>query len=195
MNLPKAKVGYWQQAASMIESSGVVTQIDCLTDWPIPFSMIHDILPNWRRIPGFASHPIWRTAFEWLETNASTAAEGYHQLGSEGFFARVMSYATKGRNEARYEMHRNTIDIQYTVMGAEGIELSLPAELTALNDYAEAGDVEHFATPERGSVMLDNRPGRFSVLFAGEPHLPQLILPGATNVRKVVIKVPVRLVG
>ncbi|MBL9175248.1 MAG: YhcH/YjgK/YiaL family protein [Verrucomicrobiales bacterium] len=157
--------------------------------------MIHDSLPRWRTLPGLSSHAIWSTAFQWLETKAATAPEGDHPLGQDGFFARVMAYPTKDRPQAKYEMHRKTIDIQYTVEGAEGIEVTDTSRLVALNNYSEAAEVEHFETPSLGNVRVDNLAGWFTILFAGEPHMPQLRADGAPSVRKVVVKIPAHLVA
>jgi YhcH/YjgK/YiaL family protein len=157
--------------------------------------MIHDTLSHWRRIPGVAAHPVWSQAFIWLETQAQSAPLGYHELGQKGFLARVMEYPLKSRNLARFEMHRHTIDIQYTLVGGEGIEIASAQKLRPRNDYAEAKDVEFFDTPGEQQSRVDNLEGFFTVLFAGEPHMPQLEIPGIKAVRKVVIKVPVPLVG
>ena len=156
--------------------------------------MIHDSLLRWRSVPGLAQHPIWSIAFAWLETSAASAVEGIHPLGEEGFYARVMSYATKSRDTARYEMHRVTIDIQFTLKGGEGIEVTPVEELTPLNDYNPTKEVEHLQTPSRFVGLVENREGRFTILFPGEPHMPQLRLPESAFVAKVVIKIPHLLV-
>ncbi|MFO1461411.1 MAG: YhcH/YjgK/YiaL family protein [Verrucomicrobiota bacterium] len=156
--------------------------------------MIHDSLTRWRKLPGLSGHAIWSTAFEWLESRAATAPEGDHPLGHEGFFARVMAYPTKDRAEAKYEMHRKTIDIQYTVEGAESIEVTAPSQLIPLNNYSPAAEVEHFETPKSGNVRVDNLAGLFTILLSGEPHMPQLRVDGKPSVRKVVVKIPVHLV-
>ena len=157
--------------------------------------MIHDSLKQWRRLPGFAPHPVWATAFEWLEREAAQAPPGDHPLDGEGFLARVMAYPLKRREEARYESHRRTVDIQYTIEGGEGIEVCSPEVLTALGDYSEEKDVEHFMLPPPGNSWLHNRAGWFTVLLPGEPHLPQLAAAGHLQVRKVVIKIPVARLG
>lgn len=156
--------------------------------------MIHDSLIRWKTYPGLAQHRIWALAFAWLESHAATATEGLHPLGEPGFYARVMSYPLKSREVARYEAHRQTIDVQYTVEGGEGIELAVPAELTPLHDYSAEKEVEHFATPPCGVALLENLAGRFTVLLPGEPHLPQLQIRSYAAVRKVVIKIPAALV-
>lgn len=157
--------------------------------------MIYDSLSHWCRLPGFTSHDIWKTSFEWLESASASAAEGVHPLGREGFFARVMSYPTKTREAARYEMHRRTLDIQYTLEGAEGIEVSPVSRLVPLNNYSDIEEVEHFSTPSAGAARVDNVAGWFTVLFPGEPHMPQLQVPGHGSVRKVVIKIPIALLS
>lgn len=157
--------------------------------------MIYDNLSRWQTLPGLSDHAIWSAAFRWLETHAATAPEGDHPLGHEGFFARVMAYPTKDRLEAKYEMHRKTIDIQYTVEGAEGIEITARSGLVPLNNYLEAAEVEHFETPKSGQVRVDNLAGWFTILLAGEPHMPQLRADGKPSVRKVVVKIPAHLVA
>ena len=157
--------------------------------------MTHHPLSQWRSIPGLVGNDIWTTAFRWLETESAPAPEGDHPLGQDGFFARVMAYEVKSRDQARYEMHRRTIDIQYTISGAEGIEVTPRGDLVPMNNYSEAAEVEHFETPQSGQVRVDNLPGCFTILLAGEPHMPQLRVPGHSAVRKVVVKIPAHLVG
>jgi len=156
--------------------------------------MIHDSLKRWKTYPSLAQHRVWAIAFAWLEAQGATAPEGIHPLGEEGFYARVMSYPLKSRDAARYEAHRHTVDVQFTVDGGEGIELSAPEELVPLHDYSAEKEVEHYATPPQGVAMVENLAGRFTVLFPGEPHLPQLKIRSFAAVRKVVVKIPIGLV-
>jgi YhcH/YjgK/YiaL family protein len=144
--------------------------------------------------PGLSQHKIWTIAFTWLEANALTASEGLHPLGEDGFYARVMEYSLKTRDTARYESHRQTIDVQFTISGGEGIEIAASEDLAPLNDYSPEKEVEHFVTPSRGVAMIDNLAGRFTILFPGEAHLPQLAIRSHQSVRKVVVKIPVKLV-
>jgi YhcH/YjgK/YiaL family protein len=155
--------------------------------------MIYGKLADWRGIPGFSNSPVWSAAFQWLATGAKIAAEGYHPLGADGFVARVMAYATRPREQALFEMHRNFIDIQFTLEGGEAIEVTPTEALQPRNDYDGDKDVEFFITPPTSQARVENRQGCFTVLFAGEPHMPQLAIPGIATVRKVVIKVPVHL--
>jgi YhcH/YjgK/YiaL family protein len=156
--------------------------------------MIFSELLHWRHIPGFKDHPIWTTAFDWLEQNSALAAEGVHTLGQDGFFARVMRYPLKERKAILYESHRQTIDIQYTLEGAEGIEFNFAHDLEPLHDYSHKDDVEHFTTPAQRAAWIENSKGRFVIFFPGEPHMPQLATATIHAVHKVVVKIPAGLI-
>jgi YhcH/YjgK/YiaL family protein len=155
--------------------------------------MIYSKLTQWRNVSGFTVNPVWSEAFRWLETAAGHAPEGTHSLGRSGFEARVMTYEVKTREQARYEMHRDTIDIQFTLNGGEAIEVIPEDVLEKCNDYDAEKDVEFMVTPPASQARVENREGFFTVLFAGEPHMPQLGIPGIKSVRKVVVKIPVLL--
>lgn len=152
--------------------------------------MITSKLSHWQSIPGLKPHPVWSAAFIWIEENAATAEEGWYDLGIGGAKVRVMSYPTKTREEAKYEAHRETIDIQYTIKGAEGIEFTPTENLTPREDYNPEKEVQIFETPETSEGRVDNVPGRFSIFYPEDAHLPQLNVEGVESVRKLVVKVP-----
>jgi YhcH/YjgK/YiaL family protein len=130
-----------------------------------------------------------------MEANAASSSEGDYPLDSPGFLVRVMAYPLKTREEARYESHRRTIDVQYTIEGGEGIEIASLSALQSLGDYCKDKDVEHFKLPDSSIARVENLTGRFTVLFPGEPHLPQLLTGEHKSVRKLVVKIPAHLVG
>lgn len=153
-----------------------------------------DELSNWRTTNFFSASPIWRSAFEWIETKADLAEEGYHYDFPDGkMFARVMSYSLKDRDVARYEHHIHTIDLQYTISGAEGIEYSPLHLLKNEGDYLQEKDFQFLHTPAKSYGRLDNHAGHFCVLWPKDAHMPQLKVDGFENVRKVVVKIPMNL--
>lgn len=153
--------------------------------------MICSLLSNWHQMLGLFSHPIWNSAFKWLELNATNTAEGEFHFGQGGVLARVMKYPLLERNNACYENHRHTVDVQYTVDGAEGIEVCDCNTLESLKDYSPEKDVEHFKTPDHCHAWVRNSKGHFVILFPNEPHMPKLKVNGADLVHKVVIKIPI----
>lgn len=152
--------------------------------------MITSKLTHWRSVPGLSTHPVWSAAFTWIEEQAATAEEGWFDLGIAGAKVRVMSYPTKAREEALYEAHRETIDVQLTIEGAEGIEFTATETLIAKDAYDPEKDVQFFATPKTSEGRVDNHPGRFSIFYPEDAHLPQLHVEGVGHVKKLVVKIP-----
>lgn len=152
--------------------------------------MISDHLTNWRMLPGLASHPVWKAAFEWIESKATTAEEGIFDLGVGEATVRVMEYGTKVREDARYEAHRETIDLQYTIQGAEGIEILPTGQLSSDGEYDAVKDFQFYETPAIGEARVDNVEGRFTILYPQDGHMPQLRVGDIPKVRKLVVKVP-----
>ncbi|QVL50108.1 MAG: YhcH/YjgK/YiaL family protein [Thiocapsa sp.] len=157
--------------------------------------MIYGSLSHWKHHILFNSNLIWREAFEWIEKHSEDAADGFYPLSLENFYVRVMEYETKQREEANYESHLHTIDLQYTILGAEGIEVEDAAKLVTRGDYQVSKDVQFYNLPVRSSVRVDNLKDRFCILFPHDAHLPQLLVPGYTRVRKLVVKIPCVLVS
>ena len=152
--------------------------------------MITSHLKYWRTVPGLATHPVWAAAFTWIEANATDAPDGWMDLDDGGLRIGVMAYATKSRDTACYESHQQTIDIQYTISGSEKIEVIPTERLTPKGDYDAENDGQLYETPEAGEVEVVNAPGRFCILFPEDAHMPQLRAPEHTEVRKLVVKVP-----
>jgi YhcH/YjgK/YiaL family protein len=153
-------------------------------------------LANWRSTPLFSSSAVWSSAFEWIETRAATAEAGVHyDFPDKSMFVRVMAYELKDRSEARYENHRSTIDLQYTIAGAEGIEYTPSRMLVPDGEYDRDKDFQFFQTPSRPHGRIDNHAGHFCILWPSDGHMPQLRVEGFSEVRKLVVKIPLSLVA
>lgn len=153
--------------------------------------MLSDHLKHWRTLPGLTSHPVWKAAFEWIETKAATAGEGIYEIGVGKATVRVMEYATKTRDVARFESHRRTIDLQYTIEGAEGIEIMPTEQLEEVGDYDGSKDFQFHRTPPFSEGRIENVEGRFCILYPQDGHMPQLQVGTIPKVRKLVVKIPV----
>lgn len=154
--------------------------------------MLTSHIRYWKSVPGLSSHHVWIAAFTWIEAHATTAKEGWHDLGIDDVRLRVMTYDTKTREEAKYEAHRKTIDIQYTIDGAEGIEFTTTESLSPRETYNPEKDVQIFETPKMSEGRVENVPGRFSIFYPEDAHLPQLHVPKYGRVKKLVVKIPMR---
>jgi YhcH/YjgK/YiaL family protein len=152
--------------------------------------MITAHLKNWRAIPGLSSHPVWTAAFTWIEENAENAEEGWHELKVENVRVRVMAYVTKTRDTGIYEAHRKHIDIQYTIEGVEGVEFTPTETLIPRCEYDAENDAQFCEIPEKSEGWIENVPGRFCILYPEDAHMAQLAVQGHSEVRKLVVKVP-----
>ncbi len=155
-------------------------------------SMITFKLSDWRTIPGLAANPVWAKTLAWLETEAPKAAEGMYNLGAEGWSARVFGYSHRSRERAALESHRHTIDLHLTLDGAEGIESDLPERLVKTT-YSVENEADYYEKPAACPTFVANLKGMVTIILPGEVHMTGLAVPGFTQVRKVVVKLPAKL--
>jgi len=102
--------------------------------------------------------------------------DGRHELDGDRLYAIVQRYRTKPAAEARWEAHRQYVDVQYVVAGAErmgwaalhdGLEVAVP--------YDPAKDVVFFDA--RGQ-FFDVPAGHFVIFAPSDVHAPGLASPG-----------------
>ena len=84
--------------------------------------MITGQFNTWKNQTFIKSHPMWSKIFDWLEKNIDTLEIGRYDLPFGKCFVNVMSYDLKSREEANFESHIETIDLQMSLENAEGIE-------------------------------------------------------------------------
>ncbi len=103
-------------------------------------------------------------------------------------YANVEEYQTKAVSEAKYEAHRNYIDIQILLKGEEQIFVKEVKNLTPKEVYNPQKDIEFYSQKVEGmSVVLDGT--NFVMLFPHEAHAPQVEYERSQKVLKVVAKI------
>lgn len=137
-------------------------------------------------------HPAWRRALDWLRALPADIAAGKHEIVGLDMFASVMEYDTVAREEARFESHREHVDLQYAIEGTEGIDWCPRAELQPDGPFGD--DVQFWLPPTAPLTTLVSCPGRFSVFYPGDAHRPKVRI-GSIHVRKLVVKVHTKLLG
>ncbi len=151
--------------------------------------MIADTLAQAHRYIGLS--PRFAAAFEFLKKLPANQPLGRVDLDGDNCFALVQSYKTKPLTEAKFEAHRKYIDIQLIQAGRESL---LWCPLASLPDvvqpYDAQRDVALFATPSQ-VTPINLSAGEFTIFFPEDGHAPGIEYGGATEVRKVVIKVRV----
>ena len=129
-------------------------------------------------------------AISWLEAGGWDALpEGRHEIAGTEVYALVSRYNSKTPEDARYETHRDYIDIQVVVSGQEIVEARTAEGLVVSVPYKP--DIEYFATPEPGTChKLLLSPGTALIFFPEDAHRPGLARGGVPEpIHKVVLKV------
>ena len=117
--------------------------------------------------------------------------EGYTNIMDDKVYGRVMSYDTLSKQECKIEAHNRYIDIQISVIGAEGIDVYQRKDLNEVQNYNAERDVAYYRYEGEGHfASVENIPGRFTMLFPSDAHQPQIFLDGANKrVKKFVVKI------
>lgn len=116
--------------------------------------------------------------------------EGYYEIDGDNIYAKVMSYDGKLREFCRIEAHNNYVDIQFSIMGIEGIDIFDRSLLEVKEPYNEKEDIVFFQETKKCYLKIANLSGYFTMIFPKEAHKPQITL-NLDNpfIKKCVIKV------
>jgi YhcH/YjgK/YiaL family protein len=148
--------------------------------------MICGRLEGWRTIAGVEG---LEAGLEFLErTDLAALAPGKHAIQGEEVFALAMQAPSRDPGEAKFESHRDYIDIQFLLAGEEAMGLLPIGQLDGATPYDAAKDLIFYATPPRYQE-LRIPPGHFVALFPDEGHMPMCHAGGPHQLSKVVIKV------
>ncbi len=124
-----------------------------------------------------------------LATVQKDMPEGQSNIDEDTVYARIMSYPTKLPKNCTIEAHDVYVDIQFTLVGGEGIDIFPREELHELTADTEK-DFLTFATGMAPCLSVANLPGWFTMIFPHEAHRPQESLDGkCAIVKKGVIKI------
>ena len=133
----------------------------------------------------------WDKAFAFLKGNDLAKMElKRYDIDGNNLYAPVSEYITKNDTAARYEAHRNYIDIQYVVSGRELIGIAPLSDIKdILVPYDAATDVEFMTVSQIRNVPATS--DRFFIFFPDDIHRPGLKDGVNSPVRKVVVKVKI----
>lgn len=148
------------------------------------------ILDRFERWTQYSQLPAWREAFEALAAITPELPDGDHPVRGSDIVLKIGTGPTFDVTTRQFEAHREFIDVQMMLSGAE-IMLWTPLEgLEATTPYNPATDVGFFdPAPPEAPLMLEMRPGLFVVFFPEDAHMPGLNISEQSQVvRKAVIK-------
>jgi YhcH/YjgK/YiaL family protein len=134
--------------------------------------------------------PAIAAALDYLrQTDFSQVPDGRHELDGDRLFSIVQHYRTKPLAEAIWEAHRQYIDVQYVVQGAERMGYaSLRDDLPVRQPYDAQKDAVFY---DAQGDFLEVRAGSFVIFTPHDIHAPGLaVTPSEASaaVCKVVVK-------
>lgn len=144
-----------------------------------------DNLETYRRLD-----PDIYEGLQFLRRLSSTVELGEYSVNPR-VLALVTAYETKTENLNRFEAHRHVIDVQFPIVGLEGIEWSHLAGMRTVVPYDERKDRTMYEEPQnRTDIVIGN--GYFAVFWPDDAHNPQRAVGGRTEtIKKVTLKVKV----
>ena len=152
--------------------------------------MIVDSIEQLRRYA--ALNPRFAVVAEFLRTHdLATMPDGKHQIQGDDLFVNIQDAPAKTRFEARFETHRQMIDIQIPVSGTEEHGWTPLADLPEAA-YDPAIDMtlhdpeQPESIPSLASTYYTLRPGQFAIYFPSDGHAPAIT---STTLRKAIFKV------
>lgn len=126
-------------------------------------------------------------------TDFSKIEEGEYDIKGRDIFFQVKDIMTKPINEAKPEIHRKYIDVQFLYKGTERIGV---VDDTGNNqiaeDYLEERDILFYKDIEN-ETFINMTEGDFCVFFPSDVHRPACERDGQSMIRKVVYKINVDL--
>ena len=116
---------------------------------------------------------------------------GKYEIDGKNIYAMVQEYNSKAPEDAKFEAHKNYIDIQYIISGTEKMEAVDIAYATAKTEYNAEKDVTFFENAEEVTESIFTDEG-FAIFFPHDVHRPGMAIDsGSQPMRKIVVKIKV----
>ncbi len=132
--------------------------------------------------------PRFRQAFDYLKSNDLAALPvGRVELDGKNVYVLVQEYASKLKEQGKWEAHKRYIDLQYIVSGVEKMGFA-SLDRMKLGDYNPDKD---FQALSGEGVFLPMGPGDFMLLWPQDAHMPGMAVESPVPVKKVVVKIAV----
>lgn len=130
------------------------------------------------------------TALNYMESHdLAELAPGRYDVDGDNVYIQIQEKDTRPTGVAKWEGHKNYIDIQYLLKGAEVLGSQDADALKVSVPYNAEKDIVFFEDNGKG-VFLQAKPGDFAVFFPTDAHMPlRAVNDEPAPVKKAVIKV------
>lgn len=149
--------------------------------------MIIDTLENADKY--FSLNPHFAAAFRYLRNPAIRKLTSDHDtIDADKLFAIVSRKPGKKKDEAKLEVHKNYIDIQFVIHGNDSMGWKAAGRCTKVfAPYDPGRDIAFFG--DEPVIWCTVTPGVFAIFFPADAHAP-MVSDG--EIHKVIIKVAVQ---
>jgi YhcH/YjgK/YiaL family protein len=162
-------------------------------EWLNGWNITPDISINRKEfaVSYFKNKERWDKAFIFLKSNDLSKLEiKRYDIEGDMLYASVMEYVTKNEEDAKYEAHRQYIDIQYVIDGIEEMGVAPLSSMKEVTIPYDASKDVGFMTVKEGK-FYNATPDRFFIFFPSDIHRPGLKVGQNSQLKKIVVKVKV----
>lgn len=110
---------------------------------------------------------------KFLKCISSDMEEQKYEIDGEDVYARIMSYKTKLPEECEIEAHDIYCDIQFSLIGSEGISIYQRENLKIKSEDKETDFITFQKEDADEHITVENKIGYFTLIFPREAHRPQ----------------------
>ncbi len=123
------------------------------------------------------------------ETDFRSLAAGSYELQGRDMYVQVNDTHTKEDSAARPEVHREYIDVQFSLDGKEKMGFAVDSgDHVVVQDSLAEKDIL-FYQPLAEESFVEMTPGTFAIFFPEDIHRPNIRVGESAAIRKVIIKV------
>jgi len=136
----------------------------------------------------YNKHPAFEKAFTFLrQEGLAELPDDRYEIDGDRLFCMISKGPGRSRAEAKLEAHRNYIDIQYVIAGADDIGFKPTAGCKLVDtSYDADNDIEFFNDQPDSWTQVPA--GSFVIFFPQDAHAP---LVSSGEIHKVVLKIAV----
>ncbi|AGK96539.1 YhcH/YjgK/YiaL family protein [Clostridium pasteurianum] len=134
-------------------------------------------------------------AINYLKDNDFVNMEtGVYEIMGDDIYAQVVDRTTKEKSEAKAEVHRKCVEIQYSVGGNEIIGFARDNGKNVVSEeLLKEKDVMFYKDVEDETDLIMN-PGSFAIFFPEDIHRPWCAHNEPCKVRKINVKINIALI-
>ena len=134
-----------------------------------------------------ANRLLWEKAFRYLkETDLAALKPGKYSIDGDNVFALVTEGYGRSADTAKWEEHRQYIDIHHVISGKENMGLASVSSATVITPYDSGKDIGFYKTDGK---FYESGTDMFFIVFPTEAHLPGITIDSYQGlIKKIVIK-------